>query len=380
MPNSKSEKREKPSLSEMVLQPIPTISDVKTVTRDEVIADWNSTLGHGFSHLIHEVPELQFLAKHSPDDALRVSVQLHGKVYGFNGPDLIRMKIVPNMYVPPTMVRMKNGISKMRRGYDGKPRYRPGVGYMYGVNSQNKDTLRGWLALIARINKKYRGYIITEAEKGSLDKKVGILGWDVPYISFDWMDRLIGELGAKKSLDARLNPSVDESGTIRFHKCAIDTHTLDRALRFLREHDPILTNTLFDKMIVGGTEMQDFLSSPSSTRMAMIGWAGHARFLIRNPSEKTLTIYDPWKKTMTEKSKGWKSVRDAMDTAGGYRHEFEARSMVDQPLGEGSCALIAMTRTIMLARLGESSIRDSLNPAVSVLVSRVISYFRGHKK
>lgn len=292
------------------------------------------------------------------EDVLDIKVSDHGNFFGLQGKDLLYIKdVVPRNSLP-------NGSTR-------KPTYNRHYGYMYYKTSGNVLNLTTLINCVNDVRnyvhqKQYK--LITE--DAPLDKKFGIIGWDVPYKEPQW----VTEITARKNLtyDTRLNPILNSDYTICFQKQSFTSAAVDRSLKklsgFSRFQDKI-----FPVIIANAQNLIAFVRN-STCVTAVAAWNGHARYLYKDTNQKIVQVYDPWKTKMGQ-PKMIKESTTILQTMG-WRIEFVSHQK-DQAKGEGSCALVALTRALMIADLGSSyAAGQPMSLDHAIVASRLMSSAR----
>ena len=278
---------------------------------------------------------------------------------------------LPKAFTVASNYMSKKGKLIHRKSYSSKPRY-SGCGYVYSNNMQNSASLSLLMTAVRQLDEKYKNYTVS-ASTPTLDKKIGIIGWDVAFTPPAWLATL---LPTEHPQDARMNPILEADGRLRFQKSSTKISSLSKALQYLRTKNAHFKAKVSGEVICDTNTMREFLRSPTVV-YACVAWSGHARFIVKRPDLMKVLFYDPWKTSMTAQSNGVKAMNVALSEAL-YTSDFVARQR-DQAYGEGSCGFIALTRVIMMVLpddAGEGRLTLPMDASAAILASRLISKFR----
>lgn len=253
---------------------------------------------------------------------------------------------------------------KLPKNGKKKPCYLKNVGWVYDKTPENKQLLTDLIFYLKGTFQKH--------EKPPLDKRYGILAWDVPYTEPKWLIDIVGT-----GWNPRINPSKGSDGIWLFHKCGISTFTATKACTFLRskkKDGKLCWENLFTKQLVvndNGTlpnSWDEFLQGPCTS--APCAWSRHARFVFKEGKE--LFFYDPWMQNV-HKSKKYHQLVGQLEQKG-YRSTFVIRK--PEQTYEGSCNVIAFMRAILMAEYGKEGATMEVPDDYAVLAARLISKFR----
>jgi len=257
-----------------------------------------------------------------------------------------------------------------------KPKFVRNKGWMYYKNNKNKIRMDKLQYAINNTNLHFTGYeIIAEqspVEKGA-QKQYGVIGWEVPFDEPDWLTDITG-----KGWDPKFNPSIDAKGSIKFNKCAISLNAAEKSIKMLRtktKNGEKVWSSLSPTFIFfpgGKIKLKNFLASKEYNTV-LIGWSNHARFGFKDENLKEFYIYDPWKQSAG--GANFQEIKDAAKDEG-YETKFVKRNIVDQAMGEGSCANVALMRAIMTAEYGISGAYMDIPYEYAILAQRLISMKR----
>lgn len=339
----------------VVFTPSPTISDdeisQKSVSPDRLIAEVRKNLFQvKFPRNIKQLPTV--------DGIIKLSVFRQPKFYGLTGDTFLLRDLLPR---------------NESYGKKKSPLFNRKWGYMYFKNPENLKALYRLLSAAKATNRKYKDFAI--ATEGPQNKKWGILGWDVKYKDPSWLTDITG-----LNWRPRSNPEMLKDGTWIFRKCSFSTLAADKALAKVRKGEKNgrkVWQALYPKILqykkgrlTNSKDWHRFVED-STYRAALAGWAGHARYIYKDSKSKTLYFYDPWMQALG-RSPALRTVREEFPK---WTVSFEKRQK-EQGMGEGSCAVIALIRTILTAEYGKAGATMKIPPSYAVLGSRVLSIVR----
>lgn len=292
------------------------------------------------------------------DGIIKLSVYRQPKFYGLTGDTYLLRDLLPR---------------NDSYGKEKSPLFNKKWGYMYFKNPENLKELYRLFSAAKAANRKYRGYVI--ATKGPQDKKWGILGWDVKYKDPQWVTDITGTDWRPRS-----NPEMLKDGTWIFRKCSFSTVAANKALVKVRKAEKngekvwqsVYPKTLEYKKgrLTNSQDWHQFVEK-SIYRVALAGWAGHARYIYKDDKNKDFYFYDPWMQSLG-RSPALRTVKDEFPE---WTVKFENR-LKEQGMGEGSCAVVAFIRTILSGEYGKAGVTMKIPPSYAVLGSRILSIVR----
>ena len=249
-----------------------------------------------------------------------------------------------------------------------KPKYSKKYGWMYFKNDENLKKLNDFLEKVK--NSK------TNLTDAPLDKKYGIIGWDVPYKQSEWLTKITGD-----KWDPLLNPKINMDKTWIFQKCAVSKTAVSKAFKYLikqKKDDEYVWDLLYPNELMLDKEYSlvqpdwnDFMTGDYVSAAA--GWGKHARFVYKDIKNQILYVFDPWKTNIASTS-AFRKLKEQIKSSYNYSTQFVVRKP-DQGQ-EGSCNVIAPLRAILLAEYGIVGATMDIPYDYAVLVSRIISKFR----
>lgn len=263
-----------------------------------------------------------------------------------------------------------------------KPLYNKKYGYMYFRNDSNKVKLVYLCYCINNVNRKYSAYT---AEDGHppMNKKYGIIGWDVPYKEAKWVDTLFTSKTSGKEWNPKFNPKVilghDNNELFKFQKSSFSVENVNNALRFLlsRSNEDFDCTGLHPKLLYYYRDTASYKKAiysfiDSGDTSAVIAWSKHARTLYINREENKAFLIDPWKQELLP-HKATDILLDILEERG-TPLLFKKRK--PEQMDEGSCAVISIIRALLTVINGDKGLTMKIPFDYAVLVSRVMSYVR----
>lgn len=283
-------------------------------------------------------------------------------------------------------------------------------GYVYTINrgdnvseyvwGEYTHSLRDFIQTIEDINTAWGTDRSQLLQEGPQDKEFGILGWDVKYTPEDWVTEL---LPSKVNFGARAAPTKAMSGVSgKFHykfsksgsKCSsmAKRNSYAHKKRFERMIPAHFPFTSADACL--SPRLTKYLNSKKFSSFTL-SWGKHARFASINNEDKSVTIFDPWKKSISRgywvpmenvfRQAGWTLIFDPRT-----RHTLaqikEAKKLgtvlqsstllTDQYAGEGSCGHVAFMRAMMIAYYGEIGARLDISTDYAMASWLITSYIK----
>ena len=320
--------------------------------------------------------------------------------YGLAGRMLLEPKI---QAILPKNVTFDD---KQKKRIAARPKYLAFINmYYYAFNDENRKALQRFVRCAEEINRKYQSlreeqppYLLRQM-KGEQPVTSGILQWDVRCD----LPEFVKQATRGRTWDPRLSPSITEDGRIKFNKCRVSVSAQHRAIQHLVKIDSTRWARLGEaaayqfttrkKIIywykngkhVGEGEdffpLKDVLENCRKEKKDIvfpIAWAKHARTAMFVHKKEKLLLFDPWMRNVGTKggrgNSGFKHLQKLCS-----KMNIEAEFIVtkaEQAYGEGSCSVVALMRTLMLALYGEKGIDRPADCHVAILAQRLISMFR----
>jgi len=207
-----------------------------------------------------------------------------------------------------------------------------------------------YMCMINLWAKEYNIVIVDDIQQASQHITIQRVGVNVPCELPEWISDFMSGW-----YDPQNNPKLFEKGKYEYDVCGMYRSDTDEVLRRFSEIRELSRLCPFEVDEESPETMTEFISN-TRWRVAVAGWKGHSRLLIKNHKNtrvmknpgkfKTILVLDPWKQTSIVRGVG---VLNEYAQKKGWTMVAIPREHSEQAQGEGSCVLVSLARAIFIA-------------------------------